>query len=1110
MPTPVSSARQCLTEEAARALDDAVNVAKRRSHAQTTSLHAVSALLALPSSALREACSRARSSAYSPRLQFKALELCVGVSLDRLPTTKAQDEPPISNSLMAAIKRSQANQRRHPETFHLYQQLQHQSNINSSNGNSSPPSISAVKVELKHFILSILDDPIVSRVFGEAGFRSYELKIAILNPPTISRFSKTRCPPLFLCNLSDLESGKRGFSFPFPGVLGSESLDENSRRIGEVLVQKTARNPLLVGVCAKDALNGFTDDVKKGKAGVLPREIDGLCTVCLEKDISDFLLDGGRNEEMIRLKFLEIDKIVEASQGAGVVVNFGDLKVFVDAGESVEAVKFVVSQLSRLVQVHGGKLWLIGSAASFDTYMNFSTQFPTTEKDWDLHLMPITSSKSPGAGVSSRSSLMGSFVPFGGFFPTPSDFDSSWSNRNQFPARCTTCNEKYEQEASALRGGSRVSVADQYSANLSPWLQMTESDKKKSLSIPEARDDSRALLNTRLMALETKWNDICQRIHRNCSLEQNVLHSRPQYQNTNVLQLASARSGSAITDTLIDERKPPDHSSCMPSDSRSTSLSRLNVSKPFPQEPSAGSLVESPLQRLKMGNFWNSPYAPEPINSRNQKSPVSVTSVTTDLGLGTLYASGLKEPSNPKLHQAYNDRFQNSGSVSADASSENASNHVTQSSACSVPPLREQPDEKDFKYIWKVLSEKVNWQDEAVLSLSQIVASCRSGYGQRRGPNKGNIWLSLLGPDKVGKRRIAAGLAEALFGCSQRLLRIDLGSLGEIGCSDTIISREDLRDFGGNFRRKTPVDYVAEELSKKSETVILVENVDKADIQVQTSLSQALKTGKFPNSYGREVSINNKVFVITSSASKGFKDFFSGNLCTEYSEERVLAARDMRMQVQVGCASRDAVRYQNTNLKITSNKRSTTPLSSVKRKYGDDSESVENRMLPVSKRICETSRSSFDLNLPVEDTDEDDECNNSDSDSGSGSSKAWLEEFLDQVDGNVVLKPFDFDALAHKILKEINLSFQEVVGSTYFLEMESETVVQMLAAAWISEREGAVENWIQDVLRRSFEETSRRCSLAPDKVMKLTACGGAVVEDDHSPGICLPSRILTT
>ncbi|CAK7338661.1 unnamed protein product [Dovyalis caffra] len=99
-------ARELLTDEEAHALGEAVAVARQRSHSQTTSIHAVSALLALPASTLRDACSRATTSAYSSGRQFRPLHLCLANSLDELPTSKALDEdPPVSNSLMVAIKR---------------------------------------------------------------------------------------------------------------------------------------------------------------------------------------------------------------------------------------------------------------------------------------------------------------------------------------------------------------------------------------------------------------------------------------------------------------------------------------------------------------------------------------------------------------------------------------------------------------------------------------------------------------------------------------------------------------------------------------------------------------------------------------------------------------------------------------------------------------------------------------------------------------------------------------------------------------------------------------------------------------------------------------------
>ncbi|KAK8913704.1 hypothetical protein KSP39_PZI024127 [Platanthera zijinensis] len=133
----------------------------------------------------------------------------------------------ISNSLMAAIKCSQANQPRHPDTFHLYQQQQ-------STGSASP-TFFGVKVELQQLVLTILDDPIVSRVFGKAGFRICDIKLAVLRPsPPIILFPRTaRCPPLFLCNFS----AAQGFGFHFPAHLTANSGEDNCRRIAEVLAE---------------------------------------------------------------------------------------------------------------------------------------------------------------------------------------------------------------------------------------------------------------------------------------------------------------------------------------------------------------------------------------------------------------------------------------------------------------------------------------------------------------------------------------------------------------------------------------------------------------------------------------------------------------------------------------------------------------------------------------------------------------------------------------------------------------------------------------------------------------------------------------------------------
>ncbi|XP_043709161.1 protein SUPPRESSOR OF MAX2 1-like [Telopea speciosissima] len=158
----LSTIQQTLTPEAASVLNHSIAEAARRNHGQTTPLHVAATLLASPSRYLRQACIRSHPNSSHP-LQCRALELCFSVALERLPSAQNLSpgiDAPISNALMAALKRAQAHQRRGcPE-----QQQQ---------------PLLAVKVELEQLIVSILDDPSVSRVMREASFSSPAVKATI-------------------------------------------------------------------------------------------------------------------------------------------------------------------------------------------------------------------------------------------------------------------------------------------------------------------------------------------------------------------------------------------------------------------------------------------------------------------------------------------------------------------------------------------------------------------------------------------------------------------------------------------------------------------------------------------------------------------------------------------------------------------------------------------------------------------------------------------------------------------------------------------------------------------------------------------------------------------
>ena len=168
----LSTILQTLTPEAASVLNHSIAEAGRRNHNQTTPLHVAATLLSAPTGFLRQACIRSHPNSSHP-LQCRALELCFSVALERLPSatsSPAVTEPPVSNALMAALKRAQAHQRRGcPE-----QQQQ---------------PLLAVKVELEQLIIPILDDPSVSRVMREASFSSPAVKATIeqsLNSSNVS------------------------------------------------------------------------------------------------------------------------------------------------------------------------------------------------------------------------------------------------------------------------------------------------------------------------------------------------------------------------------------------------------------------------------------------------------------------------------------------------------------------------------------------------------------------------------------------------------------------------------------------------------------------------------------------------------------------------------------------------------------------------------------------------------------------------------------------------------------------------------------------------------------------------------------------------------------
>ncbi|CAI8585841.1 unnamed protein product [Vicia faba] len=493
----------------------------------------------------------------------------------------------------------------------------------------------------------------------------------------------------------------------------------------------------------------------------------------------------------------------------------------------------------------------------------------------------------------------------------------------------------------------------------------------------------------------------------------------------------------------------------------------------------------------------------------DNKSSSSLTSVATDLGLGTLYTSTANacKPDTPRFQDKIKHFELVSDSASADcvALQGNTSHQIARSS-CSVPNLSAKFDSVDFKSLNKLLFEKVDWQDQAICDISRTLFLRKSCEGKSRDSHgRADIWFAFLGPDRVGKKKIASALAEAIFGNTESVISLDLGFQNRFCQSNSIFECQKSSSYDVIIR-KTVVDYIAGELSKNPHSVVFLDNVDKADFLVQSSLLQAIRRGKFPDSHGREISLSRTIFLLTSSVIKG-NSSSAGDNGKKFSEETILEAKRCQMQLLLGDTSEDAKRSCSTNIKIVPRKGFSKPSFLNKRKQVGTSDFKERTTSKMQKHVSETSIPNLDLNMPLE---EDEEGTNDDDDrerkSVVDNLDSWFSDLCNQTDEKVVFKPFNFDELAEKLLKNISIQFERTFGSEFQLEIDYEVMTQMLAAAWLADKKNSVEDWVESVLGKSFFEAQQKYHPAAKHVVKLINCE-SIFEEDPDLGVCLPASI---
>ena len=175
------------------------------------------------------------------------------------------------------------------------------------------------------------------------------------------------------------------------------------------------------------------------------------------------------------------------------------------------------------------------------------------------------------------------------------------------------------------------------------------------------------------------------------------------------------------------------------------------------------------------------------------------------------------------------------------------------------------------------LHQRVIGQDEAVRAVSEAVRLARAGLKDRRHPI---ATFFFLGPTGVGKTELAKTLAEVVFGDEDAIVRIDMSEYQErhtvarlIGAPPGYVGYEE----GGQL---------TERVRRKPYSVVLLDEFEKAHLDVQNVMLQVFDDGRLTDGKGRVVDFANAIIIATSNLGS---DLIQENLRASARERKTYA-----------------------------------------------------------------------------------------------------------------------------------------------------------------------------------------------------------------------------
>ncbi|WP_456113636.1 ATP-dependent Clp protease ATP-binding subunit [Streptococcus sp.] len=161
------------------------------------------------------------------------------------------------------------------------------------------------------------------------------------------------------------------------------------------------------------------------------------------------------------------------------------------------------------------------------------------------------------------------------------------------------------------------------------------------------------------------------------------------------------------------------------------------------------------------------------------------------------------------------------------------------------------------------LQDKVIGQDKAVETVARAIRRNRAGFDEGNRPIGSFLFV---GPTGVGKTELAKQLALDMFGTKDAIIRLDMSEYSDRTAVSKLIGTT-----AGYVGYDDNSNTLTERVRRNPYSIILLDEIEKADPQVITLLLQVLDDGRLTDGQGNTVNFKNTVIIATSNAGFGYE-----------------------------------------------------------------------------------------------------------------------------------------------------------------------------------------------------------------------------------------------